>query len=292
MTEPERVIPIRAAGLNAAIGPREELIDKRRSMAFAAGIGAVEPLYLDDTRPGGVVAPAAIVAALEWPLFTTSDYLSAIGRDETTIFNQLVHGFQISEFHRPIRPGDRVGTEGRIVEMRNTPAGTLVIVRLVTTGDVGSLATSWFGAMYRETPLDGLPGAVEDVPTLRAEARVDQGRSEPLQIPVGQAHVYTECAGIWNPIHTERAFARASGLPDIVLHGTCTWAMALQTLADRHRPGIERPFARVGARFSGYIVPGQTASLEYGPMEGGRLAFAVRSEDGAPALTHAFVDLV
>jgi acyl dehydratase len=291
MSEPERVIPIRAAGLNATIGPREELIDKRRSMAFAAGIGAVEPLYLDDARPGGVVAPAAIVAALEWPLFTTSDYLSAIGRDQNTIFEQLVHGFQVSEFHRPIRPGDRVSTEGRIVEMRKTPAGTLVIVRLVTTGDEGSLATSWFGAMYRETPLDGSPGAVEEVPALRAEAGVDQAKAHPLPIPAGQAHVYTECADIWNPIHTERAFALASGLPDIVLHGTCTWAMALRALADRHRPGLERPFARAGTRFSGYIVPGQTALLEYGPVKDGNLAFAVRSEDGAPALTHAFVDL-
>ncbi|MDZ7840154.1 MAG: MaoC/PaaZ C-terminal domain-containing protein [Gammaproteobacteria bacterium] len=291
MSEPERAVPIRAAGLNATISPREELIDKRRSMAFAAGIGALGPLYLDDTRPGGVVAPAAIVAALEWPLFTTSDYLSAIGRDEDTIFKQLVHGFQVSEFHRPIRPGDRVCTEGRIVEMRQTPAGTLVIVRLTTSSDGAALATSWFGALYRQTLLDGSPGAVESVPELRTEPGVKQGVSEPLRVPAGQAHVYTECADIWNPIHTEREFARAAGLPDIVLHGTCTWAMALQALAEGHRPGMERPFTRAGTRFSGYIVPGQTASLEHGPVEGGRIAFVVRSEDGVPALTHAFVEL-
>jgi len=291
MSAPERVIPIRAAGLDAIISPREELIDKRRSMAFAAGIGALGPLYLDDTRPGGVVAPTAIVAALEWPLFTTSEHLSAIGRDENTIFDQLVHGFQISEFHRPVRPGDCVRTEGRIVEMRQTPAGTLVIVRLATTCDGAPLATSWFGAMYRYAPLDGSPGAVESVPELRSQPGVNQAEAEPLTIPVGQAHVYTECADIWNPIHTERKFARAAGLPDIVLHGTCTWAMALQALAERHRPGIERPFVRAGTRFSSYIVPGQTASLEHEPVGDGRIAFVVRSEEGTLALTHAFVDL-
>ena len=50
-------------------------------------------------------------------------------------------------------------------------------------------------------------------------------RSVKSRWPATAAHVYTECARIWNPIHTDVAYARAAGLPDIILHGTATLAL-------------------------------------------------------------------
>ena len=47
------------------------------------------------------------------------------------------------------------------------------------------------------------------------------------------AHVYTECARIWNPIHTDVAYARAAGLPDIILHGTATLALSISKVSRR-----------------------------------------------------------
>jgi hypothetical protein len=41
------------------------------------------------------------------------------------------------------------------------------------------------------------------------------------------AHVYTECARIWNPIHSDAAVASGAGLPGIILHGTATLALAV-----------------------------------------------------------------
>ena len=68
------------------------------------------------------------------------------------------------------------------------------------------------------------------------------------EVPISStlAHVYTECARIWNPIHTDRAVARAAGLPDIILHGTATLALAIsQTL--RHDPrGPAAPVRALG----------------------------------------------
>ena len=52
-----------------------------------------------------------------------------------------------------------------------------------------------------------------------------QPRNE-IRVPIGAgaAHVYTECARIWNPIHTDTAVTAKAGLPGIILHGTATLA--------------------------------------------------------------------
>ena len=44
------------------------------------------------------------------------------------------------------------------------------------------------------------------------------------------AHVYTECARIWNSDPHRSDYARAAGLPGIILHGTATLALSIQHL--------------------------------------------------------------
>nr|WP_294501190.1 MaoC family dehydratase N-terminal domain-containing protein [uncultured Rhodopila sp.] len=88
------MIPQSALGAN--LGRRIVDIDKRRILSFAAGIGSAAPIYLDDARPGGIVAPPTFTVALEWPMLMSPAYLGAIGRDETSAFDDLVHlGFTL-----------------------------------------------------------------------------------------------------------------------------------------------------------------------------------------------------
>ncbi len=287
---------IPATALNTDLGQRIVEIDTRWIMSYAAGIGSDAAMYMDDVRPGGIVAPPAFVVALEWPVMMSSAYLQAIGRTEATAFDALVHGFQDSSFHRPIRPADRLAVSGRIVAVRTTRAGTLVTTRIATVdaGDGTPVAEGWFGAMYRDTRLDGAGGSVTELPGLRPERGLPPGAvvTETIAIPRGQAHVYTECARIWNPLHTERGFALASGLPDIILHGTCTWAMALQRIIDRYRADRPLPLRRAATRFTRMVVPGTTVVLEHlEPDPNATVAFAVRNAASEVALGHALAVL-
>ena len=77
--------------------------------------------------------------------------------------------------------------------------------------------------------------------------RSDSGRS-------GAAHVYTECARIFNPIHTDRAVALAAGLPDIILHGTATLALAVSELIKGFADGNPARVKRLGGRFSAMVL--------------------------------------
>ena len=89
-----------------------------------------------------------------------------------------------------------------------------------------SWASTWtanpvpVGGVVPSAPSPGVSGD-------RAEDRID--------VSAVAAHVYTECARIFNPIHTDVAVAEASGLPGPILHGTATLAMAVSAVVDRCR---------------------------------------------------------
>lgn len=293
---PSAAAPILSRGVGQLVGEHIVEVTSRRILAYAASIGAIEPLYMDDGRAEGIVAPLGFAASLEWPVMIAPDFLSAIGRDTDNAFTGLVHAFQDSRFHRPIRPGDRLRITGRIIETLETPAGALVICRVLTQGEeLGEpVVESWFGALYRQTPLAEPPQQAEECPSMRHEAELsaDAGNKyQPIPIPRTLPYIYTECAGIWNPIHTERRAAEKESLPDIILHGTCTWAMALQRIAAAYRDGANLPVRRFAARFSRPVIPGCTLELEHQLASPKVVAFVVRNPDGLPALSHGVAEL-
>jgi acyl dehydratase len=99
-----------------------------------------------------------------------------------------------------------------------------------------------------------------------------------LALPRHLTHVYSECAAIWNPIHTEVAVARAAGLAGTIVHGTILWALAGVALAELRLGGEFGRMARLNGRFTGSLAPGDRAQVA---VQGdGRLA-AWRVEDAA-----------
>lgn len=286
--------PIKAAAIGTEMGTRRIEITKRMTMAYAAGIGAVDDAYLDDDRPGGIVAPLSYSVSLEWPMMMLPGYLAAIGRDETTVYEGLVHAFQDSRFVNPVRPGMSLEITGQVTGVQATSAGALVTCRILTVDRrTGALVTeSWFGSMFRKTAIDGQPDMIRRPPELRRSPGLESGSERiAIDIPKGLAHVYTECADIWNPIHTEREFALRTGLPDIILHGTCTWALAMQRLARLLRPGSDQPFRRFATRFSRMVIPGKPVTFEFAPISDRLVAFDVRNAEGELALTHGLAEL-
>ena len=73
-----------------------------------------------------------------------------------------------------------------------------------------------------------------------------------IDIPANAAHVYTECARVWNPIHTDIAYARAAGLPNIILHGTATLALSVSRVLQQFDIDAAA-VRRVQCRFSGMV---------------------------------------
>ena len=263
-------------------------------MAYAAGIGATEACYFDDLGPQGIVGHPAFCVSLEWPVVSGAGYLSAVGRAPDAP-RGAIHVLQDSRFHRPIRAGESLRTCARIVEVRQTGAGALVTSR-VETSDASSgapVVTTWTAGIFLRESVSGGNRGTEEIPALREDAEVGVVPISHLGIETSQglAHRYSEYASIWNPIHTERSAALAIGLPDIILHGTCTWALAGQALIRAVGGGNPRRLRRLAGRFKGMVFPGDRLELDYARASAAPVwQFAVRTPRGDLAITHGVAE--
>jgi acyl dehydratase len=232
-------------------GPLEASIDARWLMAYSAGLGESDPRYYD--TEGGVMAHPLFPVCYEWPVAQPLRALPAL----QPLFPQLLHAQHDLRIHRAPRAGDSLRTSARIIAVTQRKPGAFVVFRFEARDAAGEpVTTTDFGALYRGVTVEGGDRALEAVADPAASAAQFPEYSK-IHIPANAAHVYTECARIWNPIHTDIAYARAAGLPAIILHGTATLALSISRVL---RTLNENPAGvrRVQCRFSGMVeMPSQ-----------------------------------
>ena len=171
--------------------------------------------------------------------------------------------------------------------MHRARAGTLVVVRFSTTDRTGvAVTTTDHGSIYRGVELKGdeiAPSAIEPAPDA---ARVGAGSwQESIDVSLQMPHVYTECARIYNPIHTDGAAARAAGLPAIILHGTATLALAVSRVVARELDADPSRVRGVAARFTGMVMVPSRLTVRGHALPDGAVAFDVVGADGAAVVS-------
>jgi acyl dehydratase len=227
-------------------GPLEHALDARWLMAYSAGLGETDPRYYDTER--GVLAHPLFPVCYEWPVAQPLRALPAL----QPLFPQLLHAQHDLRIHRAPRAGDSLRTRARIVAVTQRKPGAFVVFRFEARDAAGEpVTTTDFGALYRGVSVEGGDRALEEVAD-PAPAEVQFPEYSKIDIPAIAAHVYTECARIWNPIHTDIAYARAAGLPGIILHGTATLALSVSRVLkqlDLDAAAVRR----VQCRFSGMV---------------------------------------
>jgi acyl dehydratase len=277
-------MPLDTAIVRTRFAPVDHFVDARWLMAYAAGIGD-ESVRLFDTNAGIVGHPLFSVAP-EWA--TVLEARKRFGEWGLTPEETLrgVHATHDLRIHRPVMPGMTLRSTLSVVAAERRSPGPFMVCRIdsslpdgapVVTADHGFLylGVETVGPDRTEAGLSDPPG-----PVTAPKAVV------PLRIGPGAAHVYTECARIWNPIHTDPAVARAAGLPGIILHGSATLAMAVSIVMSRNFAGDPARIGGVVARFSGMVSMPQQLTVRIGEQaDRGRVPVEVRTEDGSTALT-------
>lgn len=105
-----------------------------------------------------------------------------------------------------------------------------------------------------------------------------------------QALLYRLC-GDRNPLHADPEFAKRAGFPAPILHGLCTYGIALRELTDAFLGGDAAAVRGFGARFAGVVFPGETLYVD-GWQDGDRVVATVTvGEDRRPALADVVLDL-
>ena len=232
-------------------------IDTRWAMAYAAALGDALSCYFDTASPAGIVAHPLFPVCFEWPVMVamraTFDR-SGLTQDEA---RRGVHASHDLIIHRQIRPPARVRTRATVAGIERRKPGAYQLTRLETVDVAGApICTSWYGSIYRDVAVAGPDRMAEVVPAPAMPRAVERQPISEIPIPVaaGLAHVYTECARIFNPIHTDAGVAQQAGLPAIILHGTATLALAVSQIVaaeTRQDPGR---VSRIAGRFGAMVM--------------------------------------
>lgn len=257
-------------------GPLEASLDARWLMAYSAGLGEADPRYYDTER--GVMAHPLFPVCYEWPVAQPLRALPAL----QPLFPQLLHAQHDLRIHRAPRAGDSLRTSARIIAVTQRKPGAFVVFRFEARDAAGApVTTTDFGALYRGVSVEGGDRALEQVAD-PAPPEVSFPEYSKIDIPANAAHVYTECARIWNPIHTDIAYARAAGLPAIILHGTATLGLSISR-ALRNLNEDPAAVRRVQCRFSGMVEMPSQLSV-HAALQDKTVRFETRNAAGEPVI--------
>lgn len=276
----------------------EHRIDERWTMAYAAALDDHRPDYVDTTRPEGVVAHPLFSVCPEWPVIVSSRSLSeqlGIPRSEVITSVHATHDVLID---RLIRPGDVLTTSLQMVGLEQKKPGAMSSTRLRTVDANGQpVATTTQAGIYLGVPVDGddLPDPDPPAP-IEGTDRVGDPTEVPVALAAGAAHTYTECARIWNPIHTDKAVALDAGLPDLILHGTANLAHGVSAIVDNSAGGRPELVRRISCRFAAMVLMPSTLTVRIWPANdtggGSRtVPFEVLNASGDPAVANGLVVL-
>ena len=267
------------------------LITTRYAMAYAAAVNDANPAYFDDLAPGGVNVHPGIAFALQWP--------SRFRPDQAPNPRAAPYGVHASTdltIHRPFRTGEAVTTQGKTIQMRQTRPGVYNVDRYRMTGSNGELiAELYYNGITRGATLAG-PAAILDEEPAWPEISAPAGTAiwrEEVPIALHAAQQYTECAQIYNPIHTEPSVAKAAGLPGIILHGSATKAMSLSVVINRCFRGDATRITRLCGQLRAMVLMDTTIAVEAlaeDVVDGEkRVLFRTVTENGQPAIRNGIV---
>lgn len=205
---------------------------------------------------------------------------------------QVVHGSQSISVHGPLPTAGSAEVSTRISEIWDKGKAAVVWQEGTARADDGTeLWTTrssifvrgeggWGGDRGSSTPVV-LPERAPDADTTYA-------------VTPQQALLYRLC-GDRNPLHADPAFAQAAGFPAPILHGLCSYGIALRELTDTLLDGDAGRVRGFGVKFAGVLFPGETLRVrgwrEDGRVVGSATVAGQGDRDGAPVLGDVVLDL-
>ena len=274
--------------------PRRHAVDARWTMAYAAGLQD-DNLRLRDTARKALAVHPLFPVALEWPSVLDSRALpghNCLSRDELARGVHATHDLHVI---KAIVPGQAYQTTATVVDLQAGQQGAKVCLQLDTHDETGALVTrTWQTNVSRGVMIEGPAVApIAQAPAWLLANQAQQGVGAVVEIPIavsaGLGNVYTETARIYNPIHSDRAFALAAGLPDVILHGAASLALSVSALSHELLDGAVERITRLGARFTSMVVMPQTLMLHITAQGSGWALFELRNDTQGPVIKDGFM---
>jgi acyl dehydratase len=236
--------------------PVEFEVTRERIVAYAAATNDTTVAHA-----AGEIAP---------PVFAIVPAFQAAGMASLTVIpaellGAILHGEQDFHFHRPIEPGMTLSTAATPVGMRQRSSGVTVVTKAETRESGGELVVEQFMTTF----VRGSQGAAdlgEEAPGhgFDESLRERQPDAEVSQTyDADQTFRYAEAAGDPMQIHLDDEFAKAVGLPGIIIHGLCTMAFTSVAAIESFCPDDPTRLRRLAVRFAKMAFPEQTITTRF-----------------------------
>ncbi len=224
-------------------------VTPERLAEYAAATNDPVPAH----RSGDIAPPVfAIVPVFEALLMPAVDVMPV------ELIPRVVHGEQDFRFHRPIRPGDKLVSRGKMIGYEGLENGTRAAIYLECRTEDGELVNEQYVTTFvRGFDAGKSMGELspshkfdERLHTLPPAVRVVQ------HVDDDQTFRYSPAAGDPMPIHLDEEVARDAGLPGIIAHGLCTMAFTSWAVLTEVAGSDVSRLKRFAVRFSKMVLPG------------------------------------
>jgi acyl dehydratase len=205
---------------------------------------------------------------------------------------RVVHGEQDFRYHRPILPGMALLTRAAAVGVHGTSSGVVVLGHGITETEGGDpVVEQYMAAFFRGAQLD-----VHEGQALTAHAFDEsvRGREPDASVTHGydadQTQRYSAASGDQMPIHLDDDFAKAMGLPGIIVHGLCTMAFCSRGVVQEFCPEDPTRLKRFAVRFSKIVQPTEQVTTAMWNTDA-RIVFETTSNNGNVAIKDGLAEI-
>ncbi len=253
-------------------GEHEFKVETEQSLAYAKATNDPIAAHLDGTFAPPVFAVVPVTAIM-------ADATMGVVPDELML--RILHGEHDFRFHRPIEPGEVLTVRAKPIGIEGKDSGVVVTTLMETRSDRGDLVNEqYFIGFFRGGTFEGSVGERSPQHGFDPSLRDSEPAFSAVQtFDADQTFRYSEAAGDPMPIHLDDDFAKAMGLPGIIIHGLCTIAFTSHALLSQVSPHDPSRLKRLAVRLSKPALPNETITSTFWNTGEGVYAFETTADE-------------
>jgi len=205
---------------------------------------------------------------------------------------RVLHGEQYVELLGPLPPSGDLTSTWRVSDILDKGKGMVVITEVETKDDQGRPLIRNQASTF--VVGKGGFGGARDSPSVIPPAKIPSrapDASREFKTNADQAALY-RLSGDPNPLHIDPMFAAMGGFSTPILHGLCSYGIAVRHILEQfgEAEGGPEAVAKVKVRFASPVLPGQTLRTNMW-KEGKRVLFTSEvAETGKKCLDGGYVE--
>ncbi|MCV7384164.1 MaoC/PaaZ C-terminal domain-containing protein [Mycolicibacter longobardus] len=224
-------------------------VTRQRLIDYAQATNDPIPAHL----AGQVAAPVFAIVPVFEAMLTPAVEVAPV-----ELIPRVVHGEQDFRFHRPIHPGDKLVSRGKMIGYEGLEKGTRAAIYLECRTQDGELVneqyvTCFFRGHNASKKIGELSPEHKFDPTLQDGAPIAKVVQH---VDADQTFRYAPASGDPMPIHLDEEVAKSAGLPGIIAHGLCTMAFTSWAVLTEVGGSDVSRLKRFAVRFSKMVLPG------------------------------------